>query len=60
MRKRRLTVLPVLLLILTLLAPMCAAAEAPALPTEPIPSSTANRYNVELVLDATGRSDRSR
>ena len=38
MRKRRLTVLPVLLLILTLLAPMCAAAEAPALPTEPIPS----------------------
>ena len=53
MRKRRLTVLPVLLLILTLLAPMCAAAEAPALPTEPIPSSTANRYNVELVLDAS-------
>ena len=53
MRKRRLTVLPVLLLILTLLLPLGAAAEAPALPTGPIPSDTANRYNVELVLDAS-------
>lgn len=57
MRQKRHTALPALVLtlvlVLTLLMPACAAAEAPGQLADALPSGTANRFNVMLVLDAS-------
>ena len=53
MRQRKLTVFLMLFLALTLLIQPTAGAEAPAVPGDALPTGTANRFNVELVLDAS-------
>ena len=57
MRQKKLTALPALVLtlvlVLTLLMPAGAAAEAPGQLADALPSGTANRFNVMLVLDAS-------
>ena len=53
MRMRKLTVFLMLFLALTLLIQTGAGAEAPAVPGDALPTGTANRFNVELVLDAS-------
>ena len=57
MRQKRHTALPALVLtlvlVLTLLMPAGAAAEAPGQLADALPSGTANRFNVMLVLDAS-------
>ena len=53
MRQRKLTVFLMLFLALTLLIQTGAGAEAPAVPGDALPTGTANRFNVELVLDAS-------
>ncbi len=53
MRDRKLTVFLMLFLALTLLILPGAGAEAPVQPGDALPTGTANRFNVELVLDAS-------
>ena len=53
MRQKRLAALPALVLALTLLLPAGAGAEAPGQLADALPSGTANRFNVMLVLDAS-------
>ena len=53
MRQKKLTALLTLVLVLTLLMPAGAAAEAPGQLADALPSGTANRFNVMLVLDAS-------
>ena len=53
MRQKRLTALLTLVLLLALLLPSYAFAEAPGQAAEALPSGTANRFNVMLVLDAS-------
>ena len=53
MKSRRLIVFLMLFLALTLLILPGAGAEAPAVPGDALPTGTANRFNVELVLDAS-------
>ena len=53
MRQRKLTVFLMLFLALTLLILPVAGAEAPVQPGDALPTGTANRFNVELVLDAS-------
>ena len=53
MRQRKLTVFLMLFLALTLLIQTGAGAEAPTVPGDALPTGTANRFNVELVLDAS-------